>query len=96
MSANRQVGLANRRLQVCIQEVSGHPLLVPAAINAAKQWEYKPFVVDGQAVNISTVIEIPFSLGISEADSRLEQQNNDAYFRSEGDAGNYFGRKASS
>jgi tetratricopeptide (TPR) repeat protein len=65
--------------------LSGHPLLVQAAINAAKQWAYKPFVVDGQAVNISTVIEVPFSLGISEADSRLEQQNNDAYFRSEGE-----------
>jgi TonB family protein len=33
-----------------VNVVSGHPLLVQAVINAVKQWQYKPFVVDGQPV----------------------------------------------
>ena len=80
-----QIVVAKSGAVSSVAVLSGHPLLVQAAINAAKQWEYKPFLVDGQAVSIRTVIEVPFSLGISEADSRLEQQNNDNYFKAQGE-----------
>src|SRR5437660_8676602 len=31
-----------------LQLVSGHPMLAPAAIEAVKQWRYKPFLLNGQ------------------------------------------------
>jgi TonB family protein len=64
-----------------VNVVSGHPLLVQAAINAVKQWQYKPFVVNGQAVAASTEIEVPFSLGIPDATYQSEQKNSEAFFK---------------
>jgi len=42
--------------------VIGHPLLVPAAIDAVKHWRYKPYVMNGQAVPVNTQITVNFSL----------------------------------
>ena len=42
--------------------ISGHPLLVPAAIEAAKQWTYEPTLVNGAPVQTQTEININFSL----------------------------------
>ncbi|HXJ87586.1 MAG TPA: energy transducer TonB [Candidatus Binatia bacterium] len=42
--------------------LSGHPMLVPAAIDAVKQWRYKPYVVDGKPVPIETHVTVNFSL----------------------------------
>lgn len=66
-----------------LKVLEGHPLLVGAALDAVKQWEYKPFVVDGQAVEVRTVVEVPFSLGISEAEYRAEKERADKYFKRE-------------
>jgi TonB family protein len=41
---------------------SGHPMLVPAAIAAVKQWRYKPFVSDGQPTDVRTLVTVNFSL----------------------------------
>jgi TonB family protein len=60
--------------------VSGHPLLTVAAMDAVKQWQYKPFIVDGQPVTVSISIEVPFSLEVSKADYKKETQLADAYF----------------
>ena len=45
-----------------LKAVSGHPLLVPAALNAVKQWRYKPYVVNGKPVAASTQIVVDFAL----------------------------------
>src|SRR6266849_6650572 len=37
--------------------VSGHPLLVPAATEAVKQWAYKPTLLNGEAVEVLTTID---------------------------------------
>lgn len=37
-----------------LQFVSGHPLLAPAAIEAVKQWRYKPFLLNGQPLEVET------------------------------------------
>lgn len=37
-----------------VSAVSGHPALVPAAIDAAKKWRYKPYLVDGNPVEVET------------------------------------------
>jgi TonB family protein len=42
--------------------MSGHPLLVPAAIHAVHQWEYKPYILNGEAVSVETQITVSFTL----------------------------------
>lgn len=41
---------------------SGHPLLMAAATEAVSQWQYKPTLVDGKAVEVVTEVEVVFSL----------------------------------
>jgi protein TonB len=42
--------------------VSGHPLLVPAATEAVKQWVYKPTLLNGEPVDVITQIDVNFTL----------------------------------
>ncbi|MFN7994795.1 MAG: energy transducer TonB [Bryobacteraceae bacterium] len=41
---------------------SGHPLLVPAAMEAVKQWVYQPTLLNGEAVEVVTQIDVNFTL----------------------------------
>lgn len=45
-----------------LQLVSGHPLLVPAATEAVKQWLYKPTMLNGEPVEVITQIDVNFTL----------------------------------
>ena len=45
-----------------LQVISGHPLLAPAAIAAVKQWRYKPFVLNGQPLEVETTVTVNFHL----------------------------------
>jgi protein TonB len=45
-----------------LQLVSGHPMLVPYALSAVKQWRYKPYLLNGQPVEVETTITVIFSL----------------------------------
>ena len=42
--------------------VSGHPMLVTAAVEAVKQWRYKPYLLNGSPVEVQTQIQVNFSL----------------------------------
>jgi TonB family protein len=42
--------------------ISGHPLLAPAAMDAVKQWKYRPYLLNGQAVEVDTQITVNFTL----------------------------------
>jgi len=42
--------------------VSGHPMLAPAAIDAVKQWRYKPYFLNGEPVEVETQITVNFTL----------------------------------
>jgi len=42
--------------------VSGHPLLAPAAMDAVKQWKYRPYLLNGKAVAVDTEIQVNFAL----------------------------------
>jgi TonB family protein len=42
--------------------VSGHPMLAPAAIGAVQQWRYKPYLLNGQPVEVSTEVLVNFQL----------------------------------
>src|SRR6266702_1549612 len=45
-----------------LQLVSGHPMLAPAAIEAVKQWRYKPYLLNGEPVAVETQVQVNFSL----------------------------------
>ena len=45
-----------------IELISGHPMLAPAAIDAVKQWKYKPYLLNGNAVEVDTEIQVNFTL----------------------------------
>ena len=42
--------------------ISGHPMLAPAAIEAVKQWKYKPYILNGEPVAVETQITVNFTL----------------------------------
>jgi len=45
-----------------LQLVSGHAMLAPAAIDAVKQWRYKPYLLNGEPVAVETEVVVNFSL----------------------------------
>lgn len=42
--------------------VSGHPLLTGAAMEAVKQWKYRPYILNGEPVEVDTQVEVHFTL----------------------------------
>ena len=42
--------------------VTGHPMLVPAAIDAVRQWRYRPYILNNEPVEVETQITVKFSL----------------------------------
>ncbi|MGA7218135.1 MAG: TonB family protein [Candidatus Sulfotelmatobacter sp.] len=42
--------------------VSGHPMLAPAAIEAVRQWKYKPYLLNGEPVEVDTEVQVNFTL----------------------------------
>src|SRR3984893_8690511 len=46
-----------------LQYVSGPPLLMKAAMDAAKEWRYKPTKLNGDPVEVDTTIDVVFTLG---------------------------------
>jgi periplasmic protein TonB len=45
-----------------LRVLSGHPLLTAAAIDAVRQWRYRPYVLNGVPVGVETQITVNFSL----------------------------------
>jgi TonB family protein len=45
-----------------LQVISGHPLLRGAAIDAVKQWRYRPYLRNGEPVEVDTYITVNFAL----------------------------------
>jgi protein TonB len=41
---------------------SGHPMLTQAAIDAVRQWKYKPYMLNGEAVEVETTVQVNFTL----------------------------------
>src|SRR5437660_9424033 len=42
--------------------ISGHPMLAPAALEAVKQWKYKPYMLNGEPVEVETTVQVNFTL----------------------------------
>jgi periplasmic protein TonB len=46
-----------------LEVISGHPLLVQAALDAVKQWRYRPTLLNGDPVEVDTTITVTFTMG---------------------------------
>lgn len=42
--------------------LSGHPMLVQAAVDAVRQWRYRPYVLNGEPVEVETEVKVNFVL----------------------------------
>ena len=45
-----------------LHQISGHPILVQAAMEAVKQWKYKPYLLNGEPVEVETTIKVSFKM----------------------------------
>jgi protein TonB len=45
-----------------LRAVSGPPLLRQAAVDAVKTWRYRPYLLDGQPIDVETTVNVIFSL----------------------------------
>src|SRR5271156_714560 len=46
-----------------LQYISGPPLLMKNAMDAVRQWRYKPTLLNGEPVDVDTTISVVFTLG---------------------------------
>ena len=59
--------LIDRKGEVArLRLISGHPFLVKAAMDAVKQWRWRPPYIMGAPVEFVTEISVPFSLNVGE------------------------------
>ncbi len=61
-----------------LKVVSGHPLLVQAALDAVRNWAYQPTLLNGEPVEVKTSIQVNFALSSDNATTanRLEVSGN--------------------
>jgi protein TonB len=45
-----------------LQVLSGHPFLTKAAMEAVRQWRYRPYLLNGEPVEVETTITVNFNL----------------------------------
>jgi len=45
-----------------LQVLSGHPMLVRAAVDAVRQWKYRPYLLNGEPVEVETEVKVNFIL----------------------------------
>ena len=45
-----------------VHAISGHPMLVPAAIDAVSQWRYRPYILNSEPIEVETQITVNFLL----------------------------------
>jgi protein TonB len=43
--------------------ISGHPLLIQSALDAIRQWRYRPYLLNGDPVEVETTITVTFTMG---------------------------------
>ena len=47
-----------------LEVVSGHPLLAPAALDAVRDWRYRPYLLNGVPIEVETTVLVTFQLGL--------------------------------
>jgi protein TonB len=43
-----------------LQVLAGHPMLVQAAIDGVRQWRYRPYILNGEPVEVETQVTVNF------------------------------------
>lgn len=66
-----------------VQYISGHPLLLRAATDAVKQWQYEPTLLSGEPVEVDTTISVVFTLGGSAAAAGPAATDIDPQFKAD-------------
>ena len=56
------IGIGRDGGVVALEVLNGHPLLIPAASEAVRQYRYKPTLLNGQPVEVSTQVDVNFIL----------------------------------
>jgi protein TonB len=46
-----------------LRVVSGPPMLQQAAMDAVRQWRYRPYLLNGDPVEVETTVNVVFNLG---------------------------------
>lgn len=46
-----------------LHAISGHPMLIPAALAAVEQWRYRPYILNNEPIEVETQITVNFYLG---------------------------------
>lgn len=67
-----------------VQLISGHPMLAPAAIAAVKQWKYSPYLLNGEAVEVETTVQVNFTMPDKPADGGTGSDQSGAFINSPG------------
>ena len=57
-----------------LQYISGPPLLMRAAMEAVKQWKYKPYLLNGEPIEVDTTIPVRFAIGGTGALEKLQRK----------------------
>lgn len=45
-----------------LQVIGGHPILQQAALEAVKQWRYKPYILNGEPLEVETIVIVNFHM----------------------------------
>jgi len=45
-----------------LELVSGHPMLTPAAIAAVRQWRFRPYLLNGDPIEVETTVTVTFKI----------------------------------
>jgi TonB family protein len=45
-----------------MEPVSGHPILILASMDAVRHWQYRPFLLNGEPVQVETTITVKFHM----------------------------------
>jgi protein TonB len=45
-----------------LKVISGHPMLIQSAIDAVSRWRYKPYILNGEPVEVETTVNVNFNL----------------------------------
>ena len=45
-----------------LRVVSGHPMLIRASVDAVQQWRYRPYMLNGEPVEVETQVRVTFTI----------------------------------
>ena len=57
-----EIALAKSGEPTQIRVLAGHPMLMSATVEAAKQWRFQPYRLNGKAVEVSMRVDVIFAL----------------------------------